>query len=211
MRIAVVGTQRSGKTTLVKCFEECLCTHIVQEAATDLIEKHGSEIVYDPRFQDLLFEEQTRREREANRLLGDGKIKVWLCDRTIIDNLAYIRYLRKTYSGDQDPESVYPIRDKWLTYIRENPFDLILLCDPSDISFVQGMNVAWESDELDDELRIRTDIHELYLEVLTELGVNYEIISGTVEERATYVEGVLQERGITITKEGTLCQPEGEM
>ncbi len=171
----------------------------------------SQEIVYDPRFQDMLFLEQTRREQEANRLLEGGKIKVWLCDRTIIDNLAYIRHLRKIYSGDQDPESVYPIKGEWLSYIKENPFDLILLCDPDDINFVQGMNIAWESDKIEDEIRIRSEIHDLYLEVLTELGVAYKIISGTPEIRATYVEGVLQENGISITREGAPCQPEGEV
>lgn len=216
MRIAIIGTQKSGKTTLVKHFQNYPCTHIVQEAAIDLIEEHGGTIVFDPKFQDMLFAEQTRREQEADRLLETGEIKVWLCDRTIIDNLVYIRYLRKIYSGDRNPELVYPIRDEWVSYIKENHFDSILLCDPNDIDLLQGMNVAWQCDypetyvSLDDELRIRSEIHELYLEVLKELGLTYEIISGTVEARTAYVEQILQDKGITITKEGAPSHLESE-
>ncbi|MBU0975634.1 MAG: ATP-binding protein [Patescibacteria group bacterium] len=214
MRIAVIGTQRSGKTTLVEHFQSCEGIHIVREAALDLILELGSNIVFDPNFQDMLFAEQTRREIEADRLLREGASCAWLCDRTIIDNLVYIRYLRSIYTGEQSPEEVYPIRAEWLEYIRGNPFDLILLCDPGDIELTAGMNVAWEGDSpgaregLESERRIRAEIHGLYIEVLRELGLEYTLLSGSVESRTAYVERFIRASEIAIAREGVSSQVE---
>lgn len=117
MRIAVIGTQRSGKTTLINLFSTYSGVYIVQEAAIDLIQKHGPNVVRNPDFQDMLFAEQTRRELVAYRKLEAGEVEVVFCDRTVIDNLAYIMYLREIYEGERDPEAVYPIKEEWLTYI----------------------------------------------------------------------------------------------
>jgi len=208
MRIAVIGTQRSGKTTIIDFFSNYQNILIVSEAALDLIDEFGEDIVYNPAFQDMLFAEQTQRELDAFRRLEEGDVDVVFCDRTVIDNLAYIKHLREIYEGEVDPETAYPIKQKWLTYIREHPFDLILLCDPCDIELVEGMNAAWTADNIEKERETRLRIHEIFIEVLAELGISYHLISGTVEARFTYISQVLAEKGISIVRENTGTLPE---
>ncbi len=202
MRIAVIGTQRSGKTTLINLFSTFPGVCTVQEAAIDLIQEHGPDVVRNPDFQDMLFAEQTQRELEAYRRLEAEEVDVVFCDRTVIDNLAYIKHLREIYEGELDPEAVYPIKEVWLTYISEHPFDLTLLCDPNDIKLVKGMNVAWTADNIEKEKETRWRIHEIFIDVLEELGIAYQLISGTEEARFVYISQVLKERGISIVREG---------
>lgn len=219
--VALIGAQRSGKTTMILLLEalnagvdiESRLFYFAYEAATDLIRQYGPDIVRDPKFQDMLFEEQTRREGAA-RDLAEQYGGSWIADRTIIDNIAFILYLRQLNPlGSDNPERDFPIRDEWLDYIRDHPFDLVYLCDPDDIELTEGMNVAWTADSIDAERAIRAAVHQCYIEALEMLGVKYELLSGTPEERLQIIrrditEINIEREGVTVSAEGVPTQAE---
>lgn len=73
------------------------------------------------------------------------------------------------------------------------------------------MNVAWTADDIVKERETRWRVHEIFIEVLEELGIEYQLISGTEEARFAYISQILQERGISIVKEGAGTLPEADV
>jgi len=199
--VALIGAQRTGKTTTLQLLEahnngaqlpDC-DFYFAREAATDLIREHGPDIVRDPRFQDMLFAEQSARENAA-RTLASRFGGTWIADRTIIDNIAFIFYLRKINPlGSDHPENDFPIRSEWLEYIKAHPFDVVYLCDPADIELQPEMNIAWTAGTIDEERRIRNEVHACYIEALAFLDIPYRLLSGTPEERITTIRDTIVE------------------
>ena len=171
MRIAVSGTHRAGKSTLVGDLAEALPGYRVVEEPYHLLEEEGFEFSDPPVLEDWV--EQLRRSIEE--LEADASPDL-LLDRCPIDLLAYA-----LTDEDRDAFDL----DAWLPRVRESvsTIDLVVfvpLARPDRIPLGPGE---------DPELRAAVDreLTELLLE--DSLGLELEVIrvEGSRKERVAQV------------------------
>lgn len=96
MRIAVSGTHRVGKTSLIEALSARLPDHEVIEEPYLVLEEEGYELAHPPTLED--FEAQLRRSCVmTGELAADA-----LVDRCPLDFVAYLRSLEEDYEPDVD-------------------------------------------------------------------------------------------------------------
>lgn len=98
-----------------------------------------------------------------------------LCDRSVIDAIIYVRA-----HGDRAGATELLDRVKfWLP-----TYKIFLLLNPAD--------VPYQTDDVrkEDEQR-RQDFHTAYLEFFEESGIPYKLLSGTLDQRITRVDEIL--------------------
>lgn len=95
VKILITGTFESGKSTLLSQFQEDERAIVIPEVAHDLLQNDPS-LELKPGFQDLNFAEQLRRESEAELVAIKTGRRIILCDRGVLDTLAYCEVLRIT-------------------------------------------------------------------------------------------------------------------
>jgi hypothetical protein len=102
MRIAVSGTHRAGKSTLIEDLAERLAQYQVVDEPYHLLEEEGYEFASPPSLEDFL--EQLRRSMDL--LEEEGRARDVLFDRCPIDFLGYL--LTHEEAGSFDLEEWLP-------------------------------------------------------------------------------------------------------
>ena len=154
-RVAILGAESSGKSTLAKALAARLETDWAPEFGRELWEEKGGAL----EFGDMLHIAQIQVEREAI-LCRDARN--WLvCDTSPLTTWWYSIEM----FGRADPQ---------LTALAERPYDKVLLCAP-DCPFEQ------DGTRRDEAHRDRQ--HAWYLEQLTQRGLEHLLLCGSVEQR----------------------------
>jgi predicted ATPase len=180
MRIAVSGTHRAGKSTLVEQLANHLPRHVVVEEPYHLMVEDGYEFGHPPSLED--FEAQLERSLQE---LGEKRANV-LFDRCPLDLLAYANV-----HADAEGFEL----DEWLPRVRAalETLDLIVLVslEPERIPF----DPAEDDDE---ELRNAVDeeLRDIVLDDCLGLDLRMEIVEveGSVADRASAVLRRIQKR-----------------
>jgi thymidylate kinase len=170
MRIAVSGTHRAGKSTLIEELANHLPQHVVVEEPYHLMVEDGYEFAHPPSLED--FEAQLERSLAELEMRRSNV----LFDRCPLDFLAYAAVHADAEGFDLDA---------WLPRVRAalETLDLIVLVS------LEAERIPLEgSDEDDAELRSTVDeeLREIVLDDCLGLDLRMEIleVEGSVAERA---------------------------
>lgn len=178
IKIAFVGTSCTGKTDLLKHYQEQfegdLKVAFVKEAARDLFDENPEikdrfSAATQRRIQALALQ----REREAH---ASGATVIF-CDRSTLDAVAYV-----WAEGDHEGAlALYnqPRIQKWLP-----TYDYLFLLDPDDVPY-EKMGARQEEEEE------RQRFHQGFLKFFERENIPYQLLSGTIEERAAQIDKVL--------------------
>lgn len=172
MRIAVAGTHRVGKSTLIEALEERLSEFRVVDEPYLLLEEEGYEFASPPSLEDFL--EQLRRSME---LLEDEEgARDVLFDRCPLDFLGYL--LTHEDSDAFDPE-------EWLARIRSTlqTLDFVVF-----VPIEERDRIRIPAHE-DPKLRMEVDekLAWLLLDDPFELGVEVLPVHGSTSARVSQV------------------------
>jgi NadR type nicotinamide-nucleotide adenylyltransferase len=156
LKIAVVGPESTGKSTMSAYLAKHYKTVWVPEYAREYCEK----LTAPPTWQDEvnMFFGQLALEKEiapkANKLL--------ICDTTFLTVKIW-----SDYTFGKSPQEV-------LDELPKHPYDLYLLLD---------IDLPWEEDPLRDFPHMREHFMEVWLKELSALNARYVLISGAGDER----------------------------
>lgn len=165
-RVAFIGGESSGKTTLARVMAERLQTAWVPEYGRTLWEQQGGDLVPD----DLLRIAMTQPQHEDK---AARRAHRWLfCDTTPLVTLGY--------SGWMFGMAPQPLRQA-----ARRRYDLLFLCSP-DIPFDQDGTRVGEA--------FRAQQHAWYLEQLQAEGVEHVLLEGDLETRIARVQRELATR-----------------
>ncbi|WP_445392102.1 AAA family ATPase [Stenotrophomonas muris] len=165
-RVAFIGGESSGKTTLARVLAERLQTVWVPEYGRTLWEQRGGELTPG----DLLRIAMTQPQHEDEAVRRAHR---WLfCDTTPLVTLGY--------SGWMFGTAPQPLRQA-----ARRRYDLLFLCAP-DIPFDQDGTRVGKA--------FRTQQHAWYLEQLQAEGVEHVLLEGDLETRIARVQGELAKR-----------------
>ncbi|HEL2980611.1 TPA: AAA family ATPase [Stenotrophomonas maltophilia] len=165
-RVAFIGGESSGKTTLARVLAERLQTAWVPEYGRALWEQRGGELLPE----DLLHIAMTQPQHEDE---AARRAHRWLfCDTTPLVTLGYSGWMFGTV-----PE---PLRQA-----AQRRYDLLFLCAP-DIPFDQDGTRVGEA--------FRAQQHAWYLAQLQAEGVEYVLLEGDLEARIARVQHELAMR-----------------
>jgi len=171
-KIAFVGTSCTGKTTLTEVYKERFQNNrngaIVEEAARIYFTKN-------PHITDRFsMEAQSGIQEmimEMERIAHEQDVQVILCDRSVLDSVAYLKA-----AGDHEGATELLERMKeWIP-----SYHKIFLLDPADVPYQQD-EIRTETAEA------RQGFHDAFLSFFMEAGVEYELLSGTLEQRTARV------------------------
>ncbi len=175
MKLAFVGTSCTGKTTILrelkKQFKGDINIQFVDEAARILFMRHTK----INRFSQSTQEKIQSLAMEMEKVAHTFSPKVIFCDRSAIDCIAYLKARGKYNEADRLFERV----THWLpTYNR------LLLLDPVDVPYRQD-RVRLESEDQ------RISFHMGFLNLFKERNIEYELLSGNIEERVYKVHEII--------------------
>jgi predicted ATPase len=178
-KILVTGTTTSGKTTILEAVTELEWPGVVvvREAATDVLRQQPG-IEKTAEFQDVLFAEQVKREREA---MATAEVDTVLCDRGVLDNLAHI-LMFSAWAGTEAE-----FKPEWLSWCVM--YDEVWLLDKDDIDYREPTELQASIDSQRDWAFFRDELDEYLRVVIGELRLPWVMIQGTVEERLRQVDG----------------------
>lgn len=168
IKLGFSGGPASGKSTQINYYRENRPDiTVVDEAARDFFRLNPRVNRKSLETQKLILEHMIGRE-EAAWAFGS---KIVVTDRTAVDQLVYPRH----YGIAGSEELVKDAKNHLYTY------DKLYLCDIEGVPYVQ------------DEIRTETaeerqKIHEMFLIVLAELGVEYHLLTGEPHERVMMVD-----------------------
>ncbi len=163
-RTLFTGTFDAGKTTIAELLSDQTDIHVVREVARDLLAADPT-LESHPDLQAKIIAEQTRREAIAEQSLKP----IIILDRSFLDVICYSRYFG------------HPIDERAL--IKQLNYDKVLLFSPSDIEVSSTLSVDMQN--------YRTSIHEMFLCVLEELAIPYEVICGDIQRRLCRIHDIL--------------------
>lgn len=164
-RIAILGAESSGKSTLAASLAERYQTLWVPEYLREFVETQGRV----PREEDQYFIARTQMEREdaaaprANRIL--------FCDTTPLMTAIYSRW----YWNRVDAQ----------LSVLEQRHDYAL-------TLVTAPDSPWQEDGLQRESdEVRQTIHQQVLDMLADRGIEYVLVKGSLTERIEQVAQML--------------------
>ena len=171
MRIAISGSHRTGKSTLLSELSKLLPTYTTVDEPYHLMEEDGHEFSHPPSLED--FEAQLERSIEELSQEGDNV----LFDRCPLDVLAYIAEHEDVDDFDLDA---------WLPRVRAavGTLDLVVFVpvEPRDrIALSPSDDEGPAREAVDEKLR------EILLDDPFELGVDALEVEGDAERRARTV------------------------
>lgn len=155
MRISVTGPESTGKSWLARRLAEHYQAKWVPEYAREYLENINRPYTYD----DILaisqkqFLDENSADEVGELLFCDTDF----CVTTIWCNVKYGKYHEWIY-----------------TKLKENHYNLYLLCD---------IDLPWQFDPLREHPEMRTELFEMYHNLLKNNQFNYSIISGFGEDR----------------------------
>jgi NadR type nicotinamide-nucleotide adenylyltransferase len=156
IRIALMGPESSGKTTLAKSLAEHFNTIWIPEYAREYVENLNRPYTAD----DILFIAQKQLKSEEE-LLSKAKQLIFTDTELIIAKIWC--------------EDVFDFCPQWiLEKIEEKRYDLFLLTKP---------DLPWIHDPVRENAHRREYFYDLYLKELEERNFTYEIISGNDDQR----------------------------
>jgi NadR type nicotinamide-nucleotide adenylyltransferase len=162
-RVAILGGESSGKSTLAAALAKALDTEWVAEYGRELWEKRYGKL----NFEDLLFIAQTQIKREKDAL---SKSCIWLiCDTTPLVTAFYSQAL----FGAVDPQ---------LAKLANRQYNHTFVCAP-DFEFVQ--------DGTRRDSAFRAQQHQYYLDALERSKTPYLVLTGSVQERVETAKNYL--------------------
>lgn len=167
-KFALIGTSSVGKTTLLKKLEKKLTASkksivFVQEAARYYFERKNVRKPFSSKNQSNIQKLAKRFEKKAHKENPD----IIICDRSVLDAVAYVRTFDKT---DEWKKLLEKVSD-WL-----KTYDHFFLLDPEGVSY--------KTDKIrKEEKKIRSAFHKSFVELLSELKLPYTLISGDKKER----------------------------
>jgi len=157
LKIAIVGPESSGKTTLAEILARLPGAALVPEVARAYLEGLGRP--YEE--PDLLVIARAQVEREE-QMARDKDVTLLVCDTDLIT----IRIWSEEKYGPCDP---------WIARQSEGRhYDLWMLCMP---------DIPWEADPLRENPHDRDRLFTMYRDTLDRLQKPYVIIAGDREER----------------------------
>jgi len=171
MRIAITGSHRTGKSTLLAALAELLPGHKVVNEPYHLMEEDGHEFSHPPSLEDLV----AQLERSLAEVSGAGGDVLF--DRSPLDVLAYILCHEEAESFDLD---------EWLPEIEEavQSLDLIVFVpieSPDRITFSPS------DDEGDSRTAVDEKLRELVLDDSFDLEPEVLQVQGDAKARAQRV------------------------
>lgn len=175
MKIALVGTCSSGKTTTLTYCKSQFGNHpnimFVEEVARAFFTETPQARTWN----------QIKAQTEiANRLIASEKealnnAEIILCDSSVFEACAYSRALE----DDTAFETVREHLTHWFP-----TYDLLLLCDPTDIPLEQdGLRTETED--------IRLQVHEYLTDLLETTNTPYTLLTGPKHMRLKTVSDIL--------------------
>ncbi len=177
-KILFTGSIDAGKTTLLNHFSSHPQIYVVSETARELLSLNPA-LAVKPEFQDILFQEQLRREEEAIR---SGK-PIIICDRGVFDIVAFSTILS------------HPVKKEWKESLpgRYQSVALFSITDiPFDVStYTLNLEIAQQRERIDQT--IRRIVRELACPILEISGVH----SYRVAILSQYVDSVIFGEGHT--------------
>lgn len=163
MRIALLGGESSGKSTLAAALAERFDTLWVHEYGRELTEARGGQLV----FEDLLAIGEVQVARELDALPRARRFL--FCDTTPL----VTAYYSQAMFGRVDPH---------LEALATRAYHHTFLCAP-DFDFVQ--------DGLRQDARFRQHQHDSYRDALAASGASYSLIGGSLDDRIAAATGIL--------------------
>lgn len=161
MKIVVTGSIYAGKTTLVNSLRGIQGIAILPETASEFVHRDKN-IVFKPDFQDILFDEQTKRELA---LQSQGQLII-VCDRGVPDIITHAKFF-----GQE-------IKPEWEAWMKTYDYSFVVLKNDINFNPPPGMyleNYDWNS--------FREIMHRLTIEILTTYSVPFDFLKGDVEYR----------------------------
>jgi len=167
-RVAILGGESTGKSTLAVSLAAALGTRHAAEYGRELWEHKQGQLVSD----DMLHIAQVQAAREE--ILMDSAHRLLLCDTTPLTTLLYAHAM----FGEACPE---------LEALAGRPYDEVLLCAP-DVPFVQDGTRREEA--------FRHWQHQWYLRELAARNIPYRLLTGTWQERTAQALNILSPAAI---------------
>lgn len=171
MRIAISGSHRTGKSTLVSELAALMPTYTTVDEPYHLMEEDGHEFSHPPSIDD--FEAQLERSIHE---MGEAGSEA-LFDRCPLDLLAYIAV--------HDDAEGFCFED-WLPRVRDavETLDLVVF-----VPIEERDRIAFSTSDDDAEMRTAVDetLRELLVEDPYELGARVLEVRGDLESRARAV------------------------
>ncbi len=155
MRISVTGPESTGKSWLARRLAEHYQTQWVPEYAREYLENINRPYTYDDIL--VISQKQFLDENSADEVGELLFCDTDFCVTTIWCNVKY----------GKCHEWIY-------TKLKENHYNLYLLCD---------IDLLWQFDPLREHPEMRTELFEMYHNLLKNNQFNYSIISGFGEDR----------------------------
>jgi len=176
MRIAISGSHRTGKSTLVAALADRLPAYETVDEPYHLLEEEGHLFAHPPSIED--FEAQLERSIETLREAGDDV----LFDRCPADLLAYL----STHPGAEGVD-----HDRWYPEVRDamRSLNLVVVVPieaPDRITLDPSEDEGGMREEVDERVR------ELLMDDILDLGVEVVEVGGDVEERVRTVLDVVR-------------------
>jgi len=164
-RIAILGAESSGKSTLAEALGRRYGTPWVPEYLREFVDTHGRV----PQEQDQYGIALTQRAREDAATLDARRFL--FCDTTPLMTALYSR----VYWGRVDAQLAR--LDAGHDYAR---------------TFVTAPDSPWEPDGLQRESEeVRQMVHRMLVETLAARGIGYTLLEGDLPQRMRQVEGLL--------------------
>ncbi len=156
IKIAIVGPESTGKSSLALALSRHFNTPFVREVARAYLEKHGP----DYRYEDLKKIAKLQCEEEDLLLAADPPLLI--CDTTLM--------VIKIWS-----EFKYQSCDDWIiTEEKSRSYDLFLLTD---------IDLPWEQDPLREHPDKRKELFTVYYRYLIRSNRPFHIVFGSDQER----------------------------
>lgn len=155
-KIAIVGPESTGKSTISPMLAEHYETVWVPEYAREYCEKLSAPCTLEDEIN--MFRGQLELEKE---LLPKAN-KILICDTTFITV--------KIWSDQMFGKAPQEVIDE----LAKHPYDFYLL---------MNIDLPWQDDPLRDFPNMREHFMEVWHRELQELGAHYSVISGQAEER----------------------------
>ena len=169
-RIAVLGAESTGKTTLARALTQQLDGLLVPEYLREFCHTHGRPPLRQE--QATIAAEQIRREQQAMQAaLQQGKAWV-ICDPGPLMTAIYSQHYF-------DDASLLPVALDW-----QRGYAVTLVCQP---------DIAWEPDGfLRDGPQVRAQVQELMHGILDAHGLPWHPVHGQESQRTAHALNILQ-------------------
>ena len=170
-KISFIGGMCTGKTTLLKQYEDKPGIKTVKDSARDYLQinpelDRSSISTHKQLAEEILQCEQITNTPNDNIIICDGSILTVVAHAVAYKNQDSANYLLKKYSF-------------WLP-----SYENFFLLNPKDIPYITDA-VRTETEEF------REVLHNAFLKLLVDLHLPYKLLSGTVKERMLQVNKYL--------------------